>query len=146
MNLALTGLLSAAQEAMLAWPQARAEWWHATPPALVLPGGTAEWAVWPLRVTQSASDPAHGDHRLRRRRPSCTALAAALEGRRPGATLVFEQQQRLNKRRGKQSRQALNRRGAPGAAGEPGGRVVTHQSPVPSPGTPADAGEAGGLP
>ena len=52
MNLALTGLLSAAQEAMLAWPQARAEWWwHATPPALVLPGGTVEWAVWTLRVT-----------------------------------------------------------------------------------------------
>ena len=51
MNLALTGLLSAAQEAMLAWPQARAEWWHATPPALVLPGGTVEWAVWPLQVT-----------------------------------------------------------------------------------------------
>ena len=35
-NLAASGLLSPTQEAMLAWPEASAEWWHAEPSPLVL--------------------------------------------------------------------------------------------------------------
>ena len=50
-NLSASGLLSEAQEAMLEWSAARAEWWYTQPPALDLPQARLEWDVYTLRVS-----------------------------------------------------------------------------------------------